>query len=43
MSMKHTGKFHAKAAAKRRDKMKTIKDEKRALRVRLDEAKKAQG
>lgn len=43
MSMKHPGRHHAKAAAKRREKQQKLKEEKRALRQRLAEAHKAQG
>ncbi len=43
MAMKHPGKHHAKAADKRRAKQQQLKAEKRALRQRLAEARKAQG
>ncbi len=43
MSMKHPGRHHARAAASRRAKEKQQKAEKRALRERLSEAKKAEG
>ena len=42
MSMKHPERFHAKAAGKRRSKQQQLKAEKRALRQRLAEARKAQ-
>jgi hypothetical protein len=43
MAMKHPGRHHAKAANNRRLKQKQLKEERRALRQRLAEAKKAQG
>jgi hypothetical protein len=43
MAMKHPGKYHEKAANKRRAKQRLLKAEKRALRQRLAEARKAQG
>jgi hypothetical protein len=39
MSMKHPGKHHAKAAAKRRAKSAALKTEKKERRVQLSEAR----
>lgn len=39
MSMKHPGKHHAKAAAKRRAKTAALKTEKKERRVQLSEAR----
>jgi hypothetical protein len=41
MSMKHPGKHHAKAAAKRREKTQSAKTEKKERRHQLSEARAA--
>lgn len=42
MSMKHPGRYHAKAAAKRRAKTQQLKTEKRERRLQLTEAREKQ-
>ena len=42
MSMKHPGRFHAKAASKRREKQAQLKQERRDRRQQLTEARAKQ-
>jgi hypothetical protein len=42
MSMKHPGRFHAKAASKRREKQQRLKEDRKERRTQLAEARSTQ-